>query len=208
MRELDERADMLSLTLSAAWRGSVQSTTCSERGLLSFESMSSVVSDLLSVLVAVHSSLSLLLSQLAIFFKFGREVRLVVVARGADEWLSRVVGGPRVVVVGAGATFVQAGVVFPVVCLAVGLCRFVRFVGFTGTGSIFVADLSVTFLVVGVNGLDEDTKSGKVVWFANSYNFVPDAARKSIIELSVEGSISPIEFGGELLKATMYLATF
>ena len=52
MRELDGRADMLSLTLSAAWRGSVQSTTCSERGLLSFESMSSVVSNISSVLAA------------------------------------------------------------------------------------------------------------------------------------------------------------
>ena len=47
--------------------------------------------------VAVHSSLSFLLGQLAILSKFIREVGLVVVARGADRWLSRAVGGPGVV---------------------------------------------------------------------------------------------------------------
>ena len=52
----------------------------------------------------VHSSLSLLLGQLAILSEFGREVRLVA---GGDRWSSGVVGGPRVVViVGAIIAFV------------------------------------------------------------------------------------------------------
>ena len=42
--------------------------------------------------VAVHSSLSLLLGQLAVFSKFGREVGLIAVGR-AGGWSSRVVGG-------------------------------------------------------------------------------------------------------------------
>ena len=49
--------------------------------------------------VAVHSSLSLLLGQLAILSKFRREVGLVAVER-AGRWSSRVV-----VVVGAGGVF-------------------------------------------------------------------------------------------------------
>ena len=43
--------------------------------------------------------------------------------------------------------------VFPVVYLAVGLCGFVSFVGFTGTGSIPAADLRVTFPIAGINRL-------------------------------------------------------
>ena len=57
--------------------------------------------------VVVHSSLSLLLGQLAILSKFGREVGLAAVGR-AGGWSSGVVGGrPRVVVVvGARVAFV------------------------------------------------------------------------------------------------------
>ena len=61
--------------------------------------------------VAVHSSLSLLLGQLPIFSKFGREVGLVV-AGGPDQKSSRAIGGPRLIVVGARVAFVGAGVVF------------------------------------------------------------------------------------------------
>ena len=105
--------------------------------------------------VAVHSSLSLLLSQLAILSEFRGEVGLVAVGR-AGRWLSGVVGGPRVVVVGA-------GVVFPVVSLAVGLCGFVIFVSFIGTSSILAADLRVMFPIVGIDGLDEGVESVEVV---------------------------------------------
>ena len=109
--------------------------------------------------VAVHSLLSLLLSQLAVLSKFGREVRLVAVGR-AGGWSSRVV-----VVVGAEVAFVRAGVVFPVVQLAVGLHRFVRFVGFTGIGGVFMADFGVTFPVAGIDRLDEGGASVEIVWF-------------------------------------------
>ena len=50
--------------------------------------------------VAIHSLLSLLLGQLAIFSEFRRKVGLVAVGR-AGRWLSGVV-----VVVGAGVAFV------------------------------------------------------------------------------------------------------
>ena len=57
--------------------------------------------------VAVHSSLSLLLGQLAVLSEFRGEVGLVAVGR-AHGWSSRVVvGGPGVVVVvGARVAFV------------------------------------------------------------------------------------------------------
>ena len=88
------------------------------------------------------------------------------------------------------------------------LCRFVRFVSFTRTGSIFVADLGVTFPVVGVDGLDEGAELVEVVWFADSCDFILDAARKSIVEPMVEGSVAPIDFGGELLKADNVFSNF
>ena len=156
--------------------------------------------------VAVYSSLSFLLGQLAILFKFGG---LGVVPRGTDGWLTGVVGGPGVdVVVEARVIFVGAEVVFPVACLAIGLHGLVRFVGFAGTGSVFTADFGVMFSVVGVNGLDEGIQSVEVVWFSDSCNFILDAARKSIVELLVEDSVTPINFGGELLKVDNVFSNF
>ena len=118
--------------------------------------------------VVVHLLLSLLLSQLAILSEFGREVRLVAVGRAGGQLSGVVVGGPGVVIVGAGVAFVGARVVFSVVQLAVWLCGFVEFVGFTGTGGILTADLRVTFLIVGINGLDKGAESVEIVRFANS----------------------------------------
>ena len=58
--------------------------------------------------VVVHSSLPLLLGQLAVLSEFGREVGFVAVGR-AGGWSS------GVVVVRARVAFVQAGVIFSVV---------------------------------------------------------------------------------------------
>ena len=54
---------------------------------------------------------------------------------------------------------------------------------------------------MGINGLDEGAELVEVVWFADSCDFILDVARKSIVELVAEGSVTPIDFGGELLKA-------
>ena len=74
--------------------------------------------------------------------------------------------------------------------------------------NILMADLGMTFSIAGIDGLDEGTESVEVVWFTDSCDVVLDAARKSVGELAVEGSIAPIDFGGELLKAEMYMANF
>ena len=97
---------------------------------------------------------------------------------------------------------------FPVVQLAVGLCGIVRFIGFTGNGSVLAADLGVMFPVVDINGLDEGVELVEVVQFADSCDFILDVARKSIVELAAEGSIAPIDFGGELLKADNVFSNF
>ena len=146
--------------------------------------------------VAVHLSLSLLLGQLAILSKFGGEVGFVFVAGKADRQLSGVVG---------------AGVVSPVIRLAVRLQGFVALSdlsAFTGTGGIPTADLRMTFPIASVDGWDKGTKSVEVVQFSNSCDFVLDATGKSIVELAVEGSIAPIDFGGELLKADNVFSNF
>ena len=92
--------------------------------------------------------------------------------------------------------------------MAVGLHRFVRFIGFTGTGSVLAADLRVMFPIVGINRLDVGMESVEVVWFADSCNVVLDEARKSVVELVAEGSITPLDFGGELLKADDAFSNF
>ena len=77
--------------------------------------------------------------------------------------------------------------------MAVGLHGFVRFVGFTGTGGVFTADLGVTFPVMGVDGLDEGAESVEVVRFADSGNFILDVAGQSVVELATEGSVAPVD---------------
>ena len=98
--------------------------------------------------------------------------------------------------------------VFPVVHLAVGLHGFVGFVRFTGTSSIFMSDLGVIFPIAGVNIFDEGTNSVEVVQLADPCNFILDVAGKSLIELLAEGSVTPIDFGGELLKANNVFSNF
>ena len=64
------------------------------------------------------------------------------------------------------------------------------------------------FPLAGINGLDEGMESVKVVHFADSCNFILDMARKSIVELTAEGSVTPINFGRELLKADYVFSNF
>ena len=64
------------------------------------------------------------------------------------------------------------------------------------------------FPVAGIDRLDEGAESVKVVRFADSCNFVFDAAGKSVVELAAEGSVTPIDCGGELLKADNVFSKF
>ena len=61
------------------------------------------------------------------------------------------------------------------------------------------------FPIVGINGLEKGAESVEVVWFANSCNFILDVARKTAVELA---SVTPIDFGGELLKADNVFSNF
>ena len=55
---------------------------------------------------------------------------------------------------------------------------------------------------------DEDPELVEIVWFADSCNFTLDGAGKSIVELAVEGSVTPIDSGGEPLKADNVFSNF
>ena len=48
----------------------------------------------------------------------------------------------------------------------------------------------------------------EVVRFADSGDFILDAAGQSVVELVVEGSVAPVDFGGELLKADNVFSNF
>ena len=66
----------------------------------------------------------------------------------------------------------------------------------------------MAFPVAGIDRLDEGAESVKVVRFANSCDFILDATGKSNVELSVEGSIAPIDFRGKLLKTNDVFSNF
>ena len=71
-----------------------------------------------------------------------------------------------------------------------------------------MADFRVTFPVAGVDGLDESVELVEVVQFVDSCDFVLDVAGKSVVELVAENSVTPIDFGGELLKADNVFSNF
>ena len=56
--------------------------------------------------------------------------------------------------------------------------------------------------------MDEGAELVEVVWLADSCDFVLDVAGKSIVELVAEGSIAPVDFEGELLKADNVFSNF
>ena len=49
--------------------------------------------------------------------------------------------------------------------------------------------------ILGVNGLGEGTEFVEGVGFANTSDLILDVGRKSMIHLSVEGSIAPLDMG-------------
>ena len=61
---------------------------------------------------------------------------------------------------------------------------------------------------MGVDRLDKGAESVEVVRFADSCNFILDATGKSVVELTVEGGIAPIDFGGKLLKTDNVFSNF
>ena len=54
----------------------------------------------------------------------------------------------------------------------------------------------------------QHAESVEVVRFTDSGDFVLDAAWQSVVELAAEGSITPVDFGGELLKADNVFSNF
>ena len=66
----------------------------------------------------------------------------------------------------------------------------------------------MAFPVAGIDRLDKGVESVEVVQFADSCDFILDAAGKSIVELMVESSVAPINFGGKLLKANNIFSNF
>ena len=61
---------------------------------------------------------------------------------------------------------------------------------------------------MGINRLDKGVELVEVVWFADSCSFIFNVARKSVVELVVEGRVAPIDFGGDLLEADNVFSNF
>ena len=63
-------------------------------------------------------------------------------------------------------------------------------------GWIFLGQLGTVLPISGVDGLGEGTEFVEGVGFADAGNLMLDAGQKSMIHLSVESWVTPLDMGG------------
>ena len=71
---------------------------------------------------------------------------------------------------------------------------------FLVSGQIFSGHLRMALPILGVNRLGEGTEFMEGVMFANVGDLILDAGWKSMIQLSAEGGIAPLDMGGEVVE--------
>ena len=143
--------------------------------------------------VLLETVLSLCLRELAVFSELQGKVRvglLLVSIATASVSITGVTG----------VTF-SAIIIFILISVLSGVCFFIalpfiiRVFVLVG-GWIFSGHLGTVLPILGVNGLGEGTEFMEGVGFADTGNFVLDAGQKSMIHLSAEGGIAPLDTGG------------
>ena len=72
-------------------------------------------------------------------------------------------------------------------------------------GQIFSGHLRTVLPISGVDGLGEGTEFMEDVRFANAGNLILDAGLKSMIQLSAEGGIAPLDMGGKAVEVNEVL---
>ena len=130
--------------------------------------------------VLLKEALSLLLHELAIFIKLGGEVRLglfLVSIATASISITRVTG--------------------------VALSTVVVFI-FVGSW-IFSGHLRMALPILGVDRLGKGMEFVEGVRLSNMGNLILDAGWKSMIQLSVEGGITPLDMGSESIEVDKVL---
>ena len=72
-------------------------------------------------------------------------------------------------------------------------------------GQIFSGHLRTVRPISGVDGLGEGTEFMEDVRFANAGNLILDAGLKSMIQLSAEGGMAPLDMGGKAVEVNEVL---
>ena len=103
-------------------------------------------------------------------------------------------------VTGVTGVTLSAIIIFIFIGILSGVCFFVALPFIIGVfvlvgGQIFSGHLGTVLPISGVNGLGEGTEFVEGVGFANTSDLILDVGRKSMIHLSVEGSIAPLDMG-------------
>ena len=143
--------------------------------------------------VLLETALSLCLRELAIFSELRGEVGvglLLVSIATASISVTRVTG-----------VTLSAVIIFILISILSGVCFFialpfiVRAFVLVG-GQIFSGHLRTVLPISGVDGLGKGMEFVEGVGFADAGDLVLDVGWKSVIHLSVEGGVAPLDTGG------------
>ena len=151
--------------------------------------------------VLLETVLSLCLCELAVFSKLGGEVGLGLLLVSIATASVSITGVTRVTL-SAIIIFILIGILSNV-CFFIALPFVVRAFVLVG-GRIFSGHLRAALPISGVDRLGEGMEFMEGVGFANVGDLILDAGRKSMIHLSVEGSITPWTWAARQLKLTRY----
>ena len=146
--------------------------------------------------VLLETALSLCLHELAVFSELRGKVRvglLLVSIATASISITRVTRVTRVTL-SAIIIFFFIGVLSGV-CFFIALPFIVRVYVLVG-GQIFLGHLRTALPISGVDGLGEGMEFMEGVRFVNAGDLILNVGWKSMIHLSVEGSVSPLDMGG------------
>ena len=67
-------------------------------------------------------------------------------------------------------------------------------------GQIFSGHLGVALPISGVDGLGEGTEFMEGIGFDDASNLILDVGQKSMVHLSPEGGITPLDMGGKVVE--------
>ena len=152
--------------------------------------------------VLLKMVLLLCLHELAIFSELRGEVGVGLLLVSIATASVSITGVTRVTL-SAVVTFIFIGVLSGV-CFFIALPFIARVFILVG-GQIFSGHLRTVLLILGVNRLDEGMEFMEGVGFANTGNLVLDAGRKSTIQLSAEGGVTPLDMGGKAVEVNEVL---
>ena len=142
--------------------------------------------------VLLKMALSLCLCELAVFSKLRGKVGLGLLLVS--------IATASVSITGVTGVTLSTVIIFILISILSGVCFFValpfiiRAFILVG-GWIFLGYLRTALPITGVNGLGEGTEFIEGVRFANAGNLILDAGWKSMIHLSAEGGVTPLDMG-------------